>query len=105
MIIVTGSVLTNESNRSAIEAECIAHSRRSREEAGCLAHNCHYDVEQPNRLVFLEKWIDAPALLAHFAIPESGAFVRAVSALSSEPAQMQIYVAQETSPAGLSGAV
>ncbi len=102
MIIVTGSVLTNANNRAAIEAEGVAHCRRSRAEPGCIAHNCHYDVEQPDRLVFTEKWADAAALLAHFAVPESAAFVQAITALSSEPPQMQIFLAQETSPAGLS---
>ena len=102
MIIVTGSVETNTENRGVIEAECVAHCRRSRAELGCIAHNCHYDVEAPDLLVFVEKWVDAAALLAHFAVPESGAFVRAITALSSETPQMQVYLAQETSPAGLS---
>lgn len=104
MIIVTGHVVTDKNNRVAIEALCIAHSRRSRAEAGCLAHNCHYDLEAPDRLVFVEKWADVRALLAHFAVPESSGFVRAVSALSHEPPQMQIYVAEEKDPAALADA-
>lgn len=101
MIIVTGSVLTNAENRAAIEAECVAHSRRSRAEQGCIAHNCHYDVEAPDRLVFVEKWADAAALRAHFAVPESGAFVRAVTALSTEAPEMQIYAAEAIDATGL----
>ncbi len=58
MIIVTGSVLTNADNRAAIEAEGVAHCGRSRAEPGCIAHNCHYDVENPDLLVFVEKWMD-----------------------------------------------
>ncbi len=95
MIIVTGSVLTNADNRAAIEAEGVAHCQRSRAEAGCVAHGCHYDVENPDLLVFFEKWADGAALLAHFAVPASGAFVRAVSALSTEAPTMQIYRATE----------
>lgn len=102
MIIVTGSVLTNAENRAAIETESIAHCRRSRAEAGCIAHNVHIDCENPERLVFVEKWTDAAALRAHFAVPESGAFVRAISALSTEPPEMQIYGADEVSVAELS---
>lgn len=101
MIIVTGSVLTNAENRAAIEAEAVAHCRRSRAEPGCIAHNCHYDVEEPDRLVFVEKWADAAALRAHFAVPESGAFVRAISALSTETPGMEIYLSEQTSPATL----
>lgn len=95
MIIITGSVLTNAHNRAAIEAECVAHCRRSRNEPGCIAHNVHADCEQPSRLVFVEKWADAAALQAHFAVPESGAFVREITALSTGTPEMQIYGADE----------
>lgn len=99
MIIITGSVLTNADNRAAIEAEAVAHCRRSRAEPGCIAHVVHADIENPDRLVFVEKWADAAALLTHFAVPESGAFVRALSALSTEPPSMEIYQADEIKPA------
>ena len=101
MIIVTGHVLTSAANRAAIEAEGVTHCRRSRAEPGCIAHNCHYDVEHPDRLVFVEKWADAAALLAHFAVPESGAFVRAITALSAKPPSMSLYQADEITPADL----
>ena len=95
MIIVTGHVLTNAENRAAIEAECVAHSQRSRAEPGCIAHNVHTDCEAPDRLVFVEKWADKAALQAHFAVPESGAFVQAITALSTERPEMQIYASDE----------
>ncbi len=101
MIIITGSVLTNAENRAAIEAEAVAHCRRSRAEPGCIAHAVHTDIENPDRLVFVEKWADAAALLTHFAVPESAAFVRAISALSTEPPSMEIYQADEIKPADL----
>jgi quinol monooxygenase YgiN len=104
MIIITGHIITNSENRAAIQAESVAHCARSRAEPGCIAHNCHYDVEHPDRLVFVEKWADAAALLTHFAVPKSGAFVKAVSALSSEPPVMDIYHAEATSPADLASA-
>ena len=101
MIIITGSVLTNPDNREAIEAESIAHCRRSLAEPGCIAHAVHTDIENPDWLVFVEKWADAGALLTHFAVPESGAFIRAISALSTEPPSMEIYQADEIKPADL----
>ena len=101
MILITGSVLTNADNRTAIEAESISHCQRSRAEPGCIAHNCHYDVENPDLLVFVEKWTDAAALLTHFAVPASGAFVRAISSLSTEAPEMQIYRASEIAAADL----
>ena len=101
MIIITGHVITHAENRLAIEAEAVAHCRRSRAELGCIAHNCHWDVENSDRLVFVEKWADAAALMTHFAVPESGAFVKTISALSSEPPVMAVYLAEATNPAAL----
>jgi quinol monooxygenase YgiN len=101
MIIVTGSVVSNAENRSAIEAEGIAHCRRSRAEPGCIAHNCHYDVEDPARLVFVEKWADGAALLAHFALAESRDFAAKMRSLSTEPTTLEIFAAESLSPADL----
>lgn len=87
-------IVTNADNRAAVQAECVAHSRRSRAEPSCIAHNCHYDFEQADRIVFVEKWTDAQALLAHFSVPASGKFVQAVSMLSSGKPELHIYTAQ-----------
>ncbi|MBB3860181.1 quinol monooxygenase YgiN [Novosphingobium hassiacum] len=101
MIIVTGRVQTDGANRAAIEAECVSHSRRSRTEPGCLAHNCHYDIEQPDLLVVLERWADAGALLTHFALQETRDFAKAIGSLSRKAPEMHIYISKEASPAAL----
>lgn len=103
MIIITGSVLTNRDNRTEIEALCVSHSKRSRAESGCISHNVHSDCETPNLLVFVERWQDGAAVLAHFQVPESGAFVKALTALATEPPHMTIYAADEILPAALAG--
>jgi quinol monooxygenase YgiN len=45
--------------------------------------------------VFVEQWADMAALKQHFAVPESGAFVRAMSGLASGPPSITIYDATE----------
>lgn len=95
MIIITGSIRLKPEHREAGFAEGMAHSRRSRAEPGCIAHDCHSDAEDPNRIVFVEEWTDMPAVQVHFAVPESGAFVRAVSAMAEEPPEMRIFEAAE----------
>jgi quinol monooxygenase YgiN len=57
----------------------------------------HRDVEDENRLVFLEHWADADALRAHFAVEASGAFVREAAALAVEAPELSIYEAQPIS--------
>lgn len=95
MIIITGHVRLKPEHREAAFAEGIVHSRRSRAEPGCLAHNCHTDAEDPDRMVFVEEWADMAAVKAHFAVPESGAFVRAVGAMAAEAPVMRIFEARE----------
>ena len=101
MIIITGSVMTDTDNRAEIERLCIEHSQRSRAEPGCIAHNIHADCENPARLVFLELWADGAAVRAHFAVPESGMFVKQLGTLSAELPTMQIYRSEKLSPADL----
>lgn len=103
MIMITGRVVTNDSNRPQIERLCVEHSKRSRAEPGCIAHNVHADCEMPDHLVFVELWSDSDAVRAHFAVPASGTFVKNISALSSEPATIQIYRAEEIPASALAG--
>ena len=91
MIIVTGSVVVRPDDLEQAVEIALAHVQRSRIEPGCLLHSVHHDVEVPNRLVFLEHWADRSALDAHFAVPESGAFVTALSALAATPPAMEIH--------------
>ena len=94
MIFVTGSILANADNLEEILALSLQHVRRSRTEPGCLAHAVHQDVENSLRLVFVEQWADRSALAAHFAVPESRAFAKAVRALAVEPPTLNIYEAE-----------
>lgn len=93
MVIVTGSVLAKTDTLDKLLALSLEHVRRSRSEPGCLAHAVHQDAENPLRLVFVEEWSDRKALAAHFAMPASRAFVKAVSSLTAEPPKINIYEA------------
>jgi quinol monooxygenase YgiN len=94
MIIVTGSVTARPETVDEVLALCLAHVERSRLEPGCLLHTVHRDVEDPLRAVFLERWADRSALAAHFAVPASARFVRAVSRLASGPPALEVYEAE-----------
>ena len=72
----------------------LQHVRRSREEPGCVSHGVSQDAEDPNRLLFLERWADREALDRHFAVPEARAFARRLGELASAPAQMTVYTAE-----------
>jgi quinol monooxygenase YgiN len=95
MIVVTGSVLARQDTRDEILRLSLEHVHRSRREPGCLSHAVHSDCEDPLRLVFVERWADRNALLAHFAVPASRDFVKALQPLAAASTTLEIYDATQ----------
>jgi len=93
MIVVTGSVRAREDSLEEVRRLSLEHVQRSRKEPGCISHAVHVDCENPLRLVFIEQWADRAALLAHFAVPASRNFVRAMQTLASGDTTIEIYEA------------
>jgi quinol monooxygenase YgiN len=91
MIVVTGSVTARADSFDEVRKLSLKHVHRSRTEAGCMSHAVHVDCENPLRLVFFEQWADRDALLAHFAVPASREFVRALQSLASEATSIELY--------------
>jgi quinol monooxygenase YgiN len=94
MIIVTGSVQARPDRLGDVLARSLEHVHRSRAEPGCLLHTVHQDVEDPNRVVFVEHWADLDALRTHFAVPASGAFVTGLQDLVEGTPSLEIYDAR-----------
>jgi quinol monooxygenase YgiN len=95
MILITGSATINPELFEEGLKLGIEHSVRSRAEPGCIAHNCHIDAEDPHRIVFVEEWADMAAVQAHFAVPESGAFVKTLGTMTTARPMMRIFGAEE----------
>src|SRR5207253_7927846 len=91
MIVVTGSVTAHADSFDEVRKLSLEHVHRSRTEPGCISHAVHIDCENPLRLVFIEQWADRAALAAHFAVPASRNFVRALQPLASGAPDIQIY--------------
>jgi quinol monooxygenase YgiN len=91
MIVVTGSVIAREDSLGEISKLSLDHVHRSRLEPGCISHAVHIDCENPLRLVFIEQWTDRATLLAHFAVPASRQFVRALQSLAAAATTIEIY--------------
>jgi len=89
-IIVTGRVDGTEATIDALLETALTHVRRSRTEPGCISHGVFRDAEDPNRLFFFERCADRAALDAHFAVPASHEFVRALRELATGEPTMQI---------------
>jgi quinol monooxygenase YgiN len=98
MILVLGSVTAREGRLDEALALSLEHVARSRAEPGCIAHAVHHDGENPLRLVFVEQWADQAALQAHFKVPASRAFGKALAELASEPPTLAVYDATRVGP-------
>ncbi|MDQ6698430.1 MAG: antibiotic biosynthesis monooxygenase [Actinomycetota bacterium] len=97
MIIITGTVQGRPDSIDELIAASLEHVHRSRAEPGCISHAVHRDVEDENRLIFVEQWADLDAVRAHFAVPESAAFVVAAGKLATARPTMHLYQSEETS--------
>ena len=102
MIIISASFAVRADRRAEIIVLFAEHSARSRAEPGCLSHHIHADCENPNRLFYHEEWRDEAAVAAHFAVPESGAFVKRLTALVGGRPEIRIYRAEAVSAEDLS---
>ena len=91
MIVVTGSVTARADSFDEVRRLSLEHVHRSRLEPGCISHAVHIDCENPLRLVFIEQWTDRATLLAHFAVPASRQFVRALQSLAAAATTIEIY--------------
>jgi quinol monooxygenase YgiN len=95
-IIVIGSVHASPETIDELLDASLVHVHRSRTEPGCLAHGVSRDVEDPNLLLFSERWKDRGSLDQHFAVPASGEFVAAVRRLGVGSPTMTIYAVHES---------
>src|SRR3984893_2340387 len=95
MIVVTGSVEARQDTFDEVRRLSLEHVHRSRQEPGCISHAVHVDCEDALRLVFIEQWADRASLLAHFAVPASRQFVRALQSLAAAITTIEIYDAKK----------
>lgn len=97
MILVTGYVTARPETFDEVLRISQEHVARSRKEDGCISHAVHRDVENPNRLVFVETWAGRDSLVAHFALSQSREFIESMVPLSGEPPRLAVYEATEIS--------
>jgi quinol monooxygenase YgiN len=94
MIVVTGSVTARKDSCDEVSRLSLEHVHRSRKQDGCISHAVHIDCENPLRLVFIEQGANPAALQAHFAVPASRNFIRALQPLVAASPTLEIYDAK-----------
>ena len=93
MILITGSAIAKPDALAEALRISLEHVHRSRLEPGCIFHAVSQDAENPNKLVFVEKWVDGAAVKAHFAVPASRVFAKALYAMAAEPPVIDMFSA------------
>jgi quinol monooxygenase YgiN len=91
MILITGSAIAKPEHLSEATRLSLEHVHRSRLEPGCLHHAVHTDLENPFKLVFVEKWADMAAVQAHFAVPASREFAKALYKIAVQPPVIELF--------------
>lgn len=92
MIVVIGDVSIRAGSLDAAVALSREHVERSRREPGCISHDVHHHVDDAHRLVFVERWDHRAALDTHFAVPESVAFARELTAFATDRPTIEVHV-------------
>ena len=67
-------------------------AEQSRREAGCLSYEVLYGEEDPNEVITVERWKDAPAIDAHFATPYVKDLFARVPGLVAQPPEVKKYL-------------
>jgi len=94
MVIIIATVQVQPVHLAAALAQSHEHVLRSRAEPGCISHAVHQDHEDPNRLVFVERWADRDAMNTHFGVAAARAFSKSLSEMAAAPAALDIYEAE-----------
>ena len=91
MILVIGECTIKEEALGEALQISLEHCARSLLETGCLSHEVSRGVRDPLRLIFVERWTDHAALMAHVQVPASRAFGKALGQFCSGVPRMDIY--------------
>ena len=69
MIHLIATITIRPGSLEAVIAAAKPCLEGTRAEAGCISYELFQSVEDPEKLVFVERWTDRAALTAHFHAP------------------------------------
>jgi quinol monooxygenase YgiN len=86
VIYVVATLTVKPETRAEFIAGATACIKETRKEPGNIAYDMHESVTDPAKMVFVEQWENAEALVPHRATPHMKAFGRiAVNCLTAPP--------------------
>jgi quinol monooxygenase YgiN len=86
VIYVVATLTVKPEARAEFIAGAVACIKETRKEKGNIAYDLHESVTDPSKMVFVEQWENAEALVPHRAADHMKAFGRiAVNCLAAPP--------------------
>jgi quinol monooxygenase YgiN len=88
VILVAGHLTIKPESRDEALALFATTSESTRQEPGCLDYRFGTDVNDPDRIMILEKWEDEEAMSTHMATPALAEFMGTVFNFLGGPAEV-----------------
>ena len=98
MLIIAGSITTDDGGRDAFLAAARPMVAATHTEPGCREYVFSPDPDDANRIMLFELWDDQDALNAHFASDHMAEFQRASAGLSVTGRGIEKYTISEVGP-------
>src|SRR5262249_17963682 len=96
MIVVNGTLQTDDERRARAIEIGQAVAAASRAEDGCISYRVCQDSEDPNLLVFVEEGESEEALQQHFRTPHIATFMGAVPGVAAAPPDVKFHTIAST---------
>ena len=90
MIYVVATLMIKPETHAEFIAAATACIKETRKEAGNTAYDLHESVTDPAKMVFVEQWENAEALVPHRSAEHMKAFGRIAAKCMSAPPKIEI---------------
>ncbi|WP_213741312.1 antibiotic biosynthesis monooxygenase [Bradyrhizobium sp. dw_411] len=90
MIYVVATLTVKPETRAEFIAGATACIKETRKEKGNIAYDMHESVTDPSKMVFVEQWEDAEALVPHRAADHMKAFGRIAAQCLTAPPKIEV---------------
>ncbi len=90
MIYVVATLTVKPETRAEFIAGATACIKETRKEPGNIAYDLHESVTDPFRMVFVEQWENAEALVPHRTMEHMKAFGRVVVKCITAPPRIEV---------------
>jgi quinol monooxygenase YgiN len=90
VIYVVATLMVKPETRAELIAGAVACIAETRKEAGNIAYDMHESVTDPAKMVFVEQWENAEALVPHRSTEHMKAFGRIAATCLSAPPKIEI---------------